>query len=111
LAGRELAKGTGIIKTAKLVGLGVGTVHRQFVSSARRANVGSPRRCAFCCTVLAPAAAGTSAGHDGLGANSCPAQTAQAPTSYAIQPAELSPGKTPGSAPRTTGTRTAATLT
>ena len=28
LARRELAKGTGIIKTAKLVGLGVGTVHR-----------------------------------------------------------------------------------
>jgi len=24
----ELAKGTGIIKTAKLIGLGVGTVHR-----------------------------------------------------------------------------------
>jgi DNA invertase Pin-like site-specific DNA recombinase len=28
LARRELAKGTGIVKTAKLIGLGVGTVHR-----------------------------------------------------------------------------------
>jgi hypothetical protein len=30
VAGRapELAKGTGIIKTAKLIGLGVGTVHK-----------------------------------------------------------------------------------
>ena len=27
-ARRELAKGTGVLKTAKLVGLGTGTVHR-----------------------------------------------------------------------------------